>query len=49
MSKLLELFYDGIRNGTAPPIPYSEILRVADVMDSVIAQVYPAPVTGDVR
>ena len=49
MSKLLELFYDGIRNGSAPLIPYAEILRVADVMDSVIAQVYPAPATEDLR
>jgi predicted dehydrogenase len=50
MSKLLELFYDGIRRASSPPIPYSEILRVADVMDSVIAQVYPAPtVVEDLR
>lgn len=42
MSKLLELFYAGIRTGSAPPIPYSEILRVAGVMDRVIEQVYPA-------
>ena len=49
MSKLLELFYDGIRKGSAPPIPYSEILRVADVMDRVIAQVYPAPVPEELR
>jgi predicted dehydrogenase len=49
MSKLLELFYDSIRHGTAPPIPYSEILRTADIMDRVIAQVYPAPVAEEVR
>lgn len=49
MSKLLELFYDGIRRESAPPIPYSEILRVVDVMDRVIAQVYPVPVAEDVR
>ena len=42
MSTLLEKFYDGIRNNTAPPIPYAEILRTVDVMDEVIAQVYPA-------
>ena len=49
MSKLLELFYDGIRRDTPPPIPYAEILRVADVMDRVIAQVYPASMAEDVR
>jgi predicted dehydrogenase len=48
MSKLLELFYAGIRDGGAPPIPYSEIVRVAEVMDRVIEQVYPA-VAGDAR
>lgn len=42
MSKLLELFYEGIRTGGAPPIPYSEIMRVCEVMDRVIQQVYPA-------
>jgi len=49
MSKLLELFYAGIRDGGAPPIPYSEIVRVADVMDRVIEQVYPNVLTEDVR
>lgn len=44
MSKLLELFYAGIRTGGEPPIPYSEILRTAEVMDRVIQQVYPATV-----
>jgi predicted dehydrogenase len=42
MSTLLELFYAGIRDGGAPPIPYSEILQTMDVMDRVIEQVYPA-------
>ncbi len=41
MSRLLEEFYSAIRAGTAPPIPYAEILRVAEVMDRVIEQVYP--------
>jgi predicted dehydrogenase len=49
MSKLLELFYEGIRTGGAPPISYSEILRVAEVMDRVIEQVYPAPVSEVAR
>ena len=41
MSTLLELFYAGIRDQTGPPIPYAEILRVAEMMDRVIEQVYP--------
>jgi predicted dehydrogenase len=49
MSKLLELFYDGIRRDAPPPIHYSEILRVVDVMDRVIAQVYPSPTAEDLR
>jgi len=49
MSKLLELFYAGIRTGGAPPIPYSEILRVVGVMDRVIEQVYPVPVSEVLR
>jgi predicted dehydrogenase len=42
MSTLLELFYKSIREGSKPPIPYSEILCTMDVMDRVIEQVYPA-------
>jgi len=49
MSKLLELFYEEIRSGGEPPIPYSEILRVADVMDRVTEQVYPETVAGGAR
>jgi predicted dehydrogenase len=41
MSELLRRFYASIRSGGEPPIPYTEILRVVDVMDQVIAQVYP--------
>ncbi len=41
MSTLVERFYDGIRTGGEPPIAYAEILRVVDVMDRVIEQVYP--------
>jgi len=49
MSRLLEEFYASIRGGTAPPISYAEILRVADVMDRVIEQVYPTPVAESAR
>ena len=41
MTTLLELFYDAIRNDAAVPISYTEILGTAQVMDEVIAQVYP--------
>ena len=41
MSTLLEAFYESIGTGGEPPIPYAEILKVADVMDRVIQQVYP--------
>lgn len=49
MSKLLELFYASIRTGGEPPIPYSEILRVCEVMDRIIEQVYPATVSEAAR
>jgi predicted dehydrogenase len=49
MSKLLELFYEGIRTGGAPPIPYSEIMRVCEVMDRVIQQVYPGTMSEVAR
>ncbi len=41
MSTLFELFYQGIRTGGSPPIPYDEIMKVVTVMDRVIEQVYP--------
>jgi hypothetical protein len=41
MTRLLQLFYKSIREGTAPPIPHTQILQVAAMMDIVIAQVYP--------
>ena len=44
MATLLELFYAGIRDGSGPPIAYDEIIRVMDVMDSIIQQVYPGGV-----
>lgn len=41
MNRLLAAFYDSIANDSDLPIPYSEITRVAEVMDRVISQVYP--------
>jgi predicted dehydrogenase len=46
MSRLLELFYASLRTGGTLPISYEEMLSVAQVMDEVIAQVYPAAKDG---
>jgi predicted dehydrogenase len=42
MSTLLTRFYAAIRDGGDPPIAYREILQVAEMMDRVHEQVYPA-------
>ena len=41
MTTLLELFYEAIRTGGPLPVSYGEMLGVSQVMDEVIAQVYP--------
>lgn len=46
MSRLLDLFYSALRTGGPLPISYQEMLSVAQVMDEVIAQVYPASKGG---
>lgn len=38
LTRLLEKFYESIRSGTEAPIPYSEILSVCRVMDTVFDQ-----------
>ena len=48
MTRLLHLFYDSLRTGGPLPISYGEMLSVAQVMDEVIAQVYPANKGGAV-
>lgn len=40
MTHLIRLFYDSIRHGHPPPIPYKEILVTARIMDAIFAQVY---------
>jgi predicted dehydrogenase len=42
MNRLISMFYQSIENDSPVPIPYSTILRVADMMDRVIAGAYPA-------
>jgi hypothetical protein len=39
MKYLIESFYSSIVRGTAPPIPYREILLTARIMDDIFAQV----------
>jgi predicted dehydrogenase len=43
MKELIERFYQSVRTGGLPPIPYREILLTARIMDEVFAQTYPAP------
>jgi predicted dehydrogenase len=42
MKELTERFYQSIRNQTAPPIPYREILLTARIMDKIFAQIQPS-------
>src|SRR5581483_5028429 len=39
MKELIERFYNSIRSGTEPPIPYREILLTARIMDEIFAQI----------
>jgi len=40
MKELIEQFYQSIRNQSAPPIPYREILLTAQIMDEIFNQIY---------
>ena len=40
MKELIERFYQSIRNQSAPPIPYREILLTARIMDEIFKQIY---------
>ena len=40
MKELIEQFYQSIRNQSAPPIPYREILLTAQIMDEIFDQIY---------
>jgi len=42
MSRLLSLFYESILEDGPVPIPYTEILRVSEIMDEISALVYPS-------
>jgi predicted dehydrogenase len=39
MKELIERFYDCIRSGGSPPIPYREIESIARIMDEIFAQI----------
>jgi predicted dehydrogenase len=41
MKELIERFYNSIRTGGPPAIPYREIILTARIMDEVFAQIYP--------
>jgi predicted dehydrogenase len=41
MKELIERFYNSIRTGGAPPIPYREIILTARIMDEIFKQIYP--------
>jgi predicted dehydrogenase len=40
MKELIERFYNSIRTGGPPPIPYREIILTARIMDEIFAQIY---------
>jgi predicted dehydrogenase len=41
MKELIDRFYNSIRTGGPPPIPYREIILTARIMDEIFAQIYP--------
>jgi predicted dehydrogenase len=43
MKHLIESFYRSVTDGTPVPIPYSEILRTARIMDAIFAQLNDPP------
>lgn len=40
MKELIERFYNSVRTGSPPPIPYREIILTARIMDEIFAQIY---------
>jgi predicted dehydrogenase len=44
MKELVDRFYQSIRTGAPPPIPYREILLTARLMDEIFAQIHPVTV-----
>jgi hypothetical protein len=46
MNRLLSLFYQSIIDGSDPPVPYSEILGTARLMDRILDDIHPAARPG---
>jgi len=40
MKELIGRFYNSVRSGSPPPIPYREIILTARIMDEIFAQIY---------
>jgi predicted dehydrogenase len=40
MKELIERFYNSVRGGSPPPIPYREIILTARIMDEIFVQIY---------
>jgi predicted dehydrogenase len=49
MKELIERFYNSIRLGSEPPIPYREIILTARIMDEIFAQIYPKRIQSAIR
>ncbi len=47
MKELIEQFYVSIRNRSAPPIPYREIILTARIMEEIFAQIYRSEEADD--
>jgi predicted dehydrogenase len=46
LNRLLSLFYQSIIDGSEPPIPYNEILRISRLMDRILDDIQPAGSPG---
>jgi predicted dehydrogenase len=40
MKELIERFYNSVRSGSPPPIPYREIILTARIMDEIFVQIH---------
>lgn len=46
LNRLIRAYYESIRNDSPPPIPYSDILRIAAWLDEIFRQVPQGPGAG---
>jgi predicted dehydrogenase len=47
MKELIERFYNSVRSGNPPPIPYREIILTSRIMDEIFAQIHGRQNTED--